>query len=378
MRNVILLCGLLFPTVVLAQISGYVSATQGGSSNPLYDYAMVSDRTTEGYWELNYSDENEERTWEVGYVGGVMLFHDLAPRNYLEHRMVVKYQAGGFLLSGKFGARHDRPEFKVYDNLGLEATGGVTWGEEGETRTSLTDRFGFRSYTYLQELSNVSNELELSVKTGKATGFSFRSSLTFGVKHFTTNAIDTSALDVVNGQGNGNGQGKKQALLVVSSTANSFQIAGMVGLGMGWSDGGVEGELRYRVDPGSDTRFLTQVANATILGEDIYNDHFSYAGPELALMVRQTLPLDLRLGVSAGVQRKHYLVPAYDLLGVETDPDRVDLRGEVEGSLARSFSLGGDVSLDLTVSVSALRNQSNDTYNDFSVRSLGVSLGVGW
>jgi hypothetical protein len=54
--------------------------------------------------------------------------------------------------------------------------------------------------------------------------------------------------------------------------------------------------------------------------------------------------------------------------------------GLTEGywELARSILLGGDVSMDLTLSVSALRNQSNDSYNDYSVRSFGVSLGIGW
>ena len=385
MRKAALLCALLLPALASGQVSGYVSATHGSNSNPLYNYEMIADRPTEGYWELTYTDEDDLRTVEIGYVGGVMLFRDLAPRNYLEHRAVVKYRAGGLLLSGLLGARHDRPEFKEFNNYGAEAGIAYTWGEENEPRLELSDRLGLRTYEYLKELNNITNEATLSVTTGNRTVLLFRAFAAVGIKHFTTSTIDSSAFSEVSGSGNpgggnggGSGNSKKQSQLVAEASANTFQITGGIALAKEWTGGGIEGEARYRIDPGTDTRLINQIANSTIIGEDIYNDHFSYAGPELAFTLRHTLPLDLRFSVTGEAQQKNYLVPAYDLMGVETYPDRVDRRGSLQTSLARSFPVGESVSVDLTLSVLALRNESNDTYNDFSVRSFGVSLGIGW
>jgi hypothetical protein len=159
---------------------------------------------------------------------------------------------------------------------------------------------------------------------------------------------------------------------------NSFQIALGIAGGKDWKGGGMDLGFIYRLDPGSNTRLLAQAANSTILGEDIYNDSFSYAGPELSCALHQELPVSLRLNVAAEGGIRNYHAPAYDLTGVEVDPDRVDERGSIQLSIARSFPLGADLTLDLTLSFSAMRNSSNDVYNDYSAQSAGIGVALGF
>jgi hypothetical protein len=114
------------------------------------------------------------------------------------------------------------------------------------------------------------------------------------------------------------------------------------------------------------------------LTEDIYLDYFSYAGSEFRTSISQRLPLDLNMQLALEGARRTYVAPAVDLNGVESAPERIDLRGSAEVTLSRYFELGEGLGLDLHLIVTALRNQSNDAYNDFGLASVAAGLGVGW
>jgi hypothetical protein len=351
---------------------------------------MESDRLTEAYVELRYQDDSDSSTWGCRYVGGLMLFNNFAPRNYYEHRAGVSYTGGALTVTGSLSARHDRQPFQEYDNVNVSMEGSYRW-DPGGHRLAVSNLLGVRSFAYVHELNSLADETSVGLTVGARNTLEFHLTFSLGVKRFTTSSIDTMSYGVVqttgrgnNGKGKGLGNGarkvsgtvRQEAVLVTSGSTGSMQIVPGVTLAHGWKGGELEAGFRYRFNPGSDTRLLSHVGNSSILEGDIYNDHFSYGGPEYALAVRHEFPLVLRMSVEGEYQHRSYLAPAFDLAGFQTDPDRKDLHGSVQVSATHSFPIGGDASLELTLSLSLLRNMSNDSYNDYSAAAAGVSVGA--
>jgi hypothetical protein len=395
-----------------AQLSGYASASYGYNSNPLCNFEMQPDHLFQGYWELDYLRPATCSDFKMGYVGGLMVFRDLAPRNYYEHRIsagaILRFPSaqeteGGdteekpfrgstLELGARVGARHDKAEFRQFDNWGGDVSGIYTWGEGTPSSGALSDETGLRRYALVPELNNVTSVFALRLSTGSV--FSGRYALFGGggVKHYTTSKIDTSVFETVsssgsNGQGKAKGKGKgllsgtgngKKDILVNASSVNTLQFHVGAGATWKWQGGSLESEVLYRIDPGSSTRVLAQYTNSTLLSEDLYNDFFSHAGPEIKLVLRQQLPLELNMSLEAVAQRRKYLSPAFSLDGIEMTESRVDLHGGVEVALSRSVTWGESLIMEIGLSCGVSRNQSNDAYNDLSVRHCSIVFGAGF
>jgi hypothetical protein len=398
----------------LAQFSGYASGTYGYHANPLYNHEAVSDHVTEGYWEMNYARISRTHDIKVGYVGGLMLFNALAERNYYEHQLDVAYAArfgkfskvrqqgdddeedaeavelfrgNAFDIGGRLSARYDNSVYDQYDNTGLDLSVGFAWGIGSGTEFKLSNHGGSRRYHSLPELNNLTDILTARLSNG--TGDSLRLScfVTAGVKHFTTDRIDTTRVTAGGGtfnKGNkgkgkgGSGQsGKTLQILENSGTTDTYQLSAGVSAAWKWSGGNLESQLLYRYNPGSTVRFLVQYANTTVLSQDIYNDFFSYGGPELSAGFRQKLPFSLQLTVKSEAEWRRFLTPALNLDAEETSAHRIDLRGSLEVTLSRSFPIDDAWSFDISVNAGTLRNQSDDAYNDYSLFFCSLGIGIG-
>lgn len=408
MRKSFLFCfGLIaFTALAWGQFNGYASGTYGFQSNPLYSYAMLSDQVKEGYWELNYAASSSKQEFTLGYVGGLMLFNRFVERNYYEQRLSFGYALryplrqsidsaddgendeekfrGNLLeLGGKLSARHDKQAHQEFDNLGFDLSGAFTWGVGSGKEVKLVNQVSRRQYVYLAELDNVADVMHLRVTSAVAEGIQLGYFAAAGIKHYTTSQIDTTRVETGNqgnkGKGRGLGNsGKAKQVLANSSTTNTYQISAGTALTWNWQGGGMEAEILYRYNPTTEIRFLAQYANTTLLSEDIYNDFFSYGGPEAKLGVHQALPLGIQLGVRTEMQRKKFLAPALDLDASQTASNRVDVRGVLEGTLSRVFPLKNGVTLEISLNGGSSRNQSNDAYNDYSLYYYSASVGIGF
>ena len=134
----------------------------------------------------------------------------------------------------------------------------------------------------------------------------------------------------------------------------------------------------FRRNPGLPSRYLAQYANTSILSEDIYNDHFSYEGPEVQLRIKQTLPFGLQSILTLEHQRKEFGAPAVSLVGDQIAAHRLDFRNSVELYLSKYVELSESLGLDIALGSEFLRNQSNDDYNDYSLYNISLSLGIGF
>ncbi len=405
---------MLVVSTVSAQWGGYLSSTQGYNTNPLYNYDERPDQLNQGYLELKWGAGEEISRVQVMYVGSLMLFNQIGDRTYYEHFLQGDYLhrfptrewkgqngeppsdetfVGNTLsLRAKFGARHDREAFREYDNVGGTVTGSIKFMSARTSFTLLTNELGFRYYVYVPELSNVLDLL--TAKIGGPLGGGIEGSVfaAGGIKHFTTGTFDsTSLFETYTTPGNGNGKGKgagnsspgqgsqkKGGVVVNPSTANAFIIDLGGELGSTWGSGSLLAVARIRVNLSDSARYVAQFANTLGLSEDIYNDFFSYQGPELKLTFRQQLPLRLSLQLSGEMARRTYLAPAFDLAGNALPGNRVDTRFSGEFYLSRYVELTDAVGFDLALSGGALSNRSNDEYNDYTVFTIALGVGIGF
>ena len=412
-KSAVALVMVLFAGSSYAQFSGYASAGYGFHSNPLYNFATTSDQLLQGYWQFDYLSSTPAADWKIGYVGGLMQFQDLAGRNYYEHRMSagstqrfpdasgetdeegdeVPFKGNTLEWGAKLGARHDRAEYRQFENWGGEVSGTFTWGAGTAASVALGDETSLRRYANVPELDNLSSVGSIRLTLGAAPGVRFSLFGGAGIKHYITSEVDTSVFITVssssssNGKGQGRGKGKsllagtgngKKDILVNASTVNTVQLYVGMAATREWEGGSAQGELLFRIDPGSSTRVLAQYTNSTLLTGDLYNDFFSHSGPEFKLMFHQQLAQGFSVSFDAVAQRRKYLSPAFDLEGVQTASTRIDVLGGMEVSLSRYIALGENIGFDVTLAGGVSRNESNDAYNDYSTRHYGLAVGVGF
>jgi hypothetical protein len=419
-KSVIL--GMMFAgylAVAQGQMDGYASASYGFHKNPLYNYETVSDQVREGYLELNYTQPSAFNELRAGYVGGLMIFNRIGDRNYYEHRLNLGYalrmpaegqnqraaegtdddegqqsdapfQGKVFDVGLRLNARHDKEIYRTFDNIGLEVPLAFTWGAGSGTEFRLAHQAGVRRYYFLKELDNITDVLEsrLTMDLRKGVGIAFFA--TTGLKRYTTDQIDTSQIETSTttftpgnkGKGKGgsgvSGQGvvKKKQLLVNSTTTSTYQVTLGLDVTGKWDGGTVSAGLLYRLNPKSQVRFLAQYANTSLLSQDIYNDSFSYGGPALKVSLKQRLPFNLELVVLGEAQRRKFLAPGLDLAGFTTSENRVDVRGQIDGTLSRTFPLNEALGIEVAFNCGTVRNQSDDAYNDYSLTFASVSIGM--
>jgi hypothetical protein len=401
-------------TPATAQFSGFMSAGYGYNSNPLYNYEELSDQLRQSYLELGYVHQMPSARLQAVYVGGLTLFNRFEGRNYYEHSVAGQYLATLSTIPARddeeeytgdnpfsspdssdtelgidlrLGARHDKTEYEVFDNFGAGLGGFVRWAPGAAVRTRVLLQTGLRNYNNLDVLSNITTELhgELTTRPGRFTAGVRAGG---GFKHYTEELVDTSLYADPSGTtktpGKGKGGAKVQPpggsknLLANAQTTTTWQIVGGVHAASAWNGGTAMAQALYRHNPGSPDRYLTQYASTTMLTEDIYNDHYSWSGPEFRLRVTQALPLGLRAVSNGEYLDKTFGFPALSLLGEPVAAERNDNRFGIDIYLSRFIPVGGSVGLDVALGAEYVSNASNDEYNDYSTSSVTLSLGVGF
>lgn len=402
----------------LPQFSGYLSGTYGFHQNPMYNFEVLGDQLSQSYLELNYAHGYENSDLKLSYVSGLMVFNRFTERNYYEHNFSANYNlsfqtrqpvpqledehddeddtgdipadsSGSYLLVGlKFGARHDKAAYREFDNVGSVAITSYRFALGEMFHVRITNELGYRRYVYLDELSNVTEtfSLQLGVAASPSVNYGLRAGV--GLKHFTTSLYDTarfeqtrSYTEKATGKGKGGAKLKvpsSKQLLLNAESDNILQLGAGLYFLTKWEDGSVGTEFLYRRNPGLPSRYLAQYVNTSILNEDIYNDHFSYEGPEARVRYTQRMPLGLQSILTFAHQRKRFGAPAVDILGTEVGANRIDLRSSVELYLSKYIELNDALGLDVALGAEVLRNESNDTYNDYSLFQLSGSIGIGF
>jgi hypothetical protein len=415
-----------------AQLSGYSSVGFGYQQNPLSTYERLSDQVKQGYLELDYERELPHSSFGLQYIGGLMIFNRFEGRNFYEHSLfgVYKLQFDGENESGstadssptgksdtrtkthseeedqeeekqsvgdstaahmdlgaKLIARHDKLAYDEFDNqaLALSASYRTPLGEHLYGRIGNT--FTLRSYPNVTTLSNFNNLLAAEIGVTSETNLVYGFILSSGLKYYATSTYDTTRFEGSGGpapvspgkgkaSGNKPGSSEKQILLQPQENG-TVQFLGSLFLRKDWPPKtSFLSSLAYRWTARSAARYLAQQASASLVGDDIYNDFFSYEGPELRMRLTSTLISKIQVILEGGLQHRRFAAPALSLSGEELASHRTDLRTSIELFVSRYFALLNGVGVDVFVDADFVRNQSNDSYNDFSGSSISAGLGI--
>lgn len=288
------------------------------------------------------------------------------------------------------GARHDKDAFKEFNNFGTGFTLSYKAAPGDLYSLRITNSADLRSYAYLSELSNITDLLSVQISNRFKGSYQYGFSLTGGIKYYTQSVYDTTKFETkrsFNQKSQGKGKlgskitvpSGKQILIEPQANGTTQIIAGLF-FNKIWEGATVlKTNVLYRYNPQTQTRYLAQYANTSMLSEDIYNDYFSYQGLEAKASVDQSLPFGLQLSMEYNIQQKNFEAPALNLDGVQIGQEkRTDLTNSLEVYLSRNFTLFEGFDLNLMLGTGVLRNQSNDNYNDFSSFHLTGTIGIGF
>jgi hypothetical protein len=415
-----------------AQLSGYSSVGFGYQQNPLSNYEKLSDQVKQGYLELDYKGELPHSSFGLQYIGGLMMFNRFEGRNFYEHSLFGVYKlrfndenqdestadssatsesdttattdteaqeeqeqsvsdstATYLDLGAKLVARHDKLAYDEFDNqaLALSASYRPPLGEHLYGR--LGNTLVLRSYPNVTTLSNFNNLLTAEIGVSSETNLVYGFILSGGLKYYTTSTYDTTRFggsggSAQNPPGKGKASGKipgssEKQILLKPQDNGTVQFLGSLFLRKDWSPKtSLLSSLAYRWTARSAVRYLAQQASASLVGDDIYNDFFSYEGPELRIRLTSILISKIQMILEAGLQHKRFAAPALSLTGEELASHRTDLRTSIELYMSRYFELLDGIGVDVFVDAGFVRNQSNDSYNDHSGSSVSAGLGIGF
>lgn len=408
-KSIILLLVILCHVSSFAQLSLYSSASYGYYQNPLYNYQELDDQLKQTYTELNYSTAFDHSKLNFSYISGLVLFNRFEDRNYYEHNLTSKYLFEFkddelseentetvstdsirplLTLAVRVGGRHDKDIFKDFNNFGTSALAGYRFMISDDYYFELTNTFGFRDYSNITVLSNITDILNLQIGNKTNSSFNYGLDLSVGFKYYTESLYDTSKFEVTRSfTTKYTGKGKTGAKITVPSDKDilispmangTAQFVADIFMRTNWEKTSLKANLLYRYNPNTLVRYLAQYANTTFLTEDIYNDNFSYEGYEIRSEFIQKLFYDIELKLDLSFQQKLFGAPALDLVGTKLADQRIDLRTFTELYISRYFNLSDNLGMGIALSSGFVRNQSNDLYNNFSSYYISLSIGLGF
>lgn len=392
-----------------AQLSLYTSASYGYFQNPLYNYEELSDQLKQTYSEFTYRKLYESSSIKFKYVSGLVLFNRFDLRNYYEHNLASEYNVllgdirntefseeeniskavgSNLNIELKVGGRHDKEAFKDFNNFGTGLITILSSKFSDDIFYRITNNFGYRDYSNISVLSNITDVLGFQMTNNPMSKFNFGMELSGGFKYYTESIYDTSRFEIdrsftIKYSGKGKTGAKitvpSDKGILISPLANgTVQYKADIFTKFNWNRNSFQVNLLYRYNPNTTVRYLAQYTNTTFLTEDIYNDNFSYDGFEIQSRLIQRIFYDIEIRFDAAFQSKYFGAPALDLIGSRISDHRTDLRTTFETYISKYFNLSDNIGMGLALSSGFVRNQSNDAYNDFSSYYISFSLGFGF
>lgn len=405
----------------VSQLSGYGSVSYGQSTNPLYNYQSLSDQLVQTYVEINSDHQLESSALKFQYVGGSMLFLRFTLRNYYEHRIAAGFDtkifpapefnnsdsdvqqdsAGIYLHTDlQIGARHDKKEFREFDNYGFLLNNGLRFAVGNDFVVRITNKAEYRYYQYLLPFQNLSEILSINLDNGAQKQFHYGVFISGGLKYFPSIAYDTSLFEETPSYaiqtgidstlvGNGANQhwvyspytdtsASDKIVLARPNTKTTYQIAFGGLIQQNWNNLLLGVEIIYRINSHSTLLTLVQNTSTLTLNEDLYNSVFSAHGPELHCVIKYVFPSNVQLLTNIDIEQQIYETPSYDLLsGDVVKNNREDIYANLEIYVSKYFQVTDEFGFDISLGSNYLRNKSDDAYNDYSVLGYNLSVGIG-
>lgn len=414
-----------FSINVYAQLSSSLNISYNHDSNIFGNYAKVPD----SYLGLNLFAGNDIE-WDysslsMSYNGSLLSFNAFPEQDSWTHDLSFKYKIQLSRVADELSENEDSAasvttsnnlpldsletfftiggsmertvphagDFEAYQNYiaGAYVNLRIPLGSYFATRMQYS--INYTSFDFATSLTNLQNvgSLYLSVNPFASTSlFAFAS---YGKKKFygvdtvsssIKKLIGMHGAGVYNGKGKGRRTGSNQGqmsgqaktYILDSPDVSQFVYGGGIKLSSDEISGGLV--FSYRKDISGTARYVSAVAEFIAQKSFVYDDPYSYQGPEFTLDLEKERLLDgMNMTLGFNYRYKMYNRPAFDYTQTkEIAGQRKDNYLDISVGVSEKFDRFILNGVTLSLSYDIIRNSSNDQYYDFTDNILTASIEV--
>jgi hypothetical protein len=282
-------------------------------------------------------------------------------------------------------------DFEVYQNYlaGGAANLRIPLGNYFAIRMNYI--INYTNFDFVSSLTNLENKGSLYASLSPSASISLFAFTSYGNKKFygvdsvssnIKKLIRMHGLGVYNGKGKGHRSGNNQGqvssqtktYILDSPDVNQLTYGGGVQLSSDLMSGSIEAS--YRKDISGAARYVNAVAEFIAQKSSIYDDPYSYEGPELKLVARREKLFDgLTINFGVNYAYKLYERPAFDYTQIkELAEQRKDKYLKMSVGISEKFDRFILNGVTFSLSYDIIRNSSNDEYYNFTDNILTASF----
>ncbi|MGC9364956.1 MAG: hypothetical protein ACP5FZ_10355 [Fidelibacterota bacterium] len=343
------------------------------TDNIFQNYAPAEDYISS--WNLTVYHQTKLKTI-LYYNSNLNLFSQYSDlQNHNHYFGISKKQSIGngnneIYLGGYARIRIDRPVYEIYDNNNIYGFASIKYYLFPTIMFRAKNTLGVRAYVNYTDYSYWENIMSLNISKFLQT----RTTLQAGIDYFYKDYTENQTYSVTGPYG------LISRTYVIESPKVS-QLTASLKIAQSISNlTAIQMQVLYRTTLTGKNRFAE--LDEFYTDEVLFDDHYSYSGPEYFLSLKQLLPYQFIISISGYYLEKSYTNRSvYDLEGIELPEkgNRRDYQNSFSGQLEKKFS-GNNIpvlkSLDLFINYSFRVNYSNDRYYDTSSSFLSAGIDV--
>jgi len=317
--------------------------------NVFQNYLPESDYVTLTYFDTSY---DVTPGTSIFYNANFSLFSEHPDLQNHTHYLGTDYERavfqgkGRLYLGGKLGLRQNTSEYADYDRRSGNAYVTLKHYLTKTTLAKIGYGIEYGSYPNLRTFNSLENYGFMQLSKFFQTRTTLQAMVEGGRREYT-NMTDDS--------------GRSYANQITGSLKLAQSLADNTGLQLQY--------LWHRASDGVDEQYIE---DAYYSAEEFFDDEYVYSGSEYRAVLKHVVPWRTTLKASLSIKDRDYSVPSiYTVSGSREDRD-VTFRFEVE----KGFSLGAATDFALHIQFLSKRNNSNDSYYDYSTNMLSIGTKV--
>ncbi|MBN1561600.1 DUF560 domain-containing protein, partial [candidate division KSB1 bacterium] len=322
----------------------------------------------QGY--LNYDALSERAGLRAFYQGAATLFENYDARSYSLHQVGLSYynyvngsESQKLNVGLNANARLHRDEYRWYEYK----QGYFFASYKTVLRPQLYGYIGVnsrvRTYDDLQPYSYLQHVAFLRLSSFFNSGTSLIAEFDFMHKDYLH--ADATPGEFAELQTDGDGQSKQLVGIVRVAQAITLKT-------------GLSAQLTVRRNLASSVRYLIDAEGYYYSDEELFDDPFGYAAEQLDIALKQKLPWKMQLELGGVYMMKHYSNRlALDLQGYPFADLRLrdDRRFIGQITLSKAWQVSRSIApLIFSIDLSYMKNDSNDPYYVYNMRSFSVGF----
>ncbi|MFC1718019.1 hypothetical protein ACFL6S_30440 [Candidatus Poribacteria bacterium] len=315
--------------------------------NVFQNYLPESDYVTLTY--LNTSYDVTPGT-SIFYNANFSLFSEHPDLQNHTHYLGTDYERaifqgkGRLYLGGKLGLRQNTSEYADYNRRSGNAYTTLKYYITKTTLAKIGYEIEYGSYPNLRTFNSLENHGFMQLSKSFQTRTTLQAMVAGGRREYTDMSDDSD---------------RSYASQVTGSLKLAQSLADNTGLQLQY--------LWHHASQGVDEQYIE---DAYYSAEEFFDDEYVYSGSEYRTVLKHMAPWRTTLKASLSMKDRDYNVPSiYTVSGSREDRD-ITFRFEVE----KGFSLPLGAATDFTLHIQFLhrRNNSNDSYYDYSTNMLSI------